>query len=126
MRLRPASRRPVEAPEVRADVIFDRILESGPANFGSMQGINQMLGRLYSAREDVNTLSTAYDEIGARLDVGVNELEVEAVNKESSTTKPKDLDAALELAGMTRDQMIPTHQRMRKSTPRSSLPSPQF
>ncbi|MGY8738826.1 MAG: hypothetical protein ACKVIW_15070, partial [bacterium] len=65
-----------------------------------------MLGRLYSAREDVNTLSTAYDEIGARLDIGVNELEVEAVNKESSTTKPKDLDAALELAGMTRDQMI--------------------
>jgi len=106
MRLRPASRRPVEAPEVRADVIFDRVLESGPPNFGSTQGINQMLGRLYSAREDVNTLSTAYDEIGARLDVGVNELEVEAVNKESSTTKPKDLDAALELAGMTRDQMI--------------------
>ena len=60
--------RPVQAPEVRADVIFDRIFEWGTRSFGSMQGINQILGRLYSVRVEVKTLSAAYEKIGARLD----------------------------------------------------------
>ena len=49
-------------------MIFDRIFESGTLNFGSTQGINQILGRLYSARVEVKTLSAAYEKIGARLD----------------------------------------------------------
>ena len=97
---------PIEAPEVRSDVIFDDLLQSDMPNFGSTQGIDEILDRLYSAKKEVNTLRSAYAEIGSRLDHRSNELEIEAVNKESSATKPKDLDAALDLAGMTRDQMI--------------------
>lgn len=44
------------------------MIEWGTPNFGSMQGINQILGRLYSVRVEVKTLSAAYEKIGARLD----------------------------------------------------------
>ena len=97
---------PLQSPEVRSDVIFGGVLESGQPDFSSTQGINQMLGRLYAASNEINTLRDAYREIGTRLDDRINSLEVEAANREASSTKPKDLDAALDLAGMTRDQMI--------------------